>query len=226
MAVSKLVVFILLVASQILFAAEFGTEGRTIVKVRPDVWQTVKKQGTVPVIVILRVPRLVGAADELAREKEIAAVQDAVFAELFETQRAITREIRRSPSLALEVDADALTRLERSPHVTRVSLDAPPTDYERVQELHTLIDKEIGVPTATEATQCKLIAFGSKPCGGPSSYLVYSTAKTDEVRLKQLVAEFNQVSKKINQIRKVLSDCMYVTEPKIEFAGGVCTAVR
>jgi hypothetical protein len=220
MTVPKFAFLLLLVSSQILFADDIDN----IVKVQPEVWQKVKKQGTVPVMVNLRVPALMNKAlDELAREKEIIAVQDKVFAELFGTQRTITREITKSPRLALEVDADALARLERSRHVTHVSLDAEQSDYDRVQELRTLIEKEIGTPTATEATQCKLIAFGSKPCGGPWSYLVYSTARTDEARLKQLVNEFNQLSKKINEETKVLSDCMYVTEPWIEFARGVCT---
>jgi hypothetical protein len=95
-------------------------------------------------------------------------------------------------------------------------------DSERLQELRTLIEKEIGTPTANEPIQCKLIAFGSKPCGGPARYLVYSTARTNEDKLKQLVNEFNQLAKKFNEERKTLSDCMFVTEPRVEFVGGVC----
>jgi hypothetical protein len=109
------------------------------------------------------------------------------------------------------------TLIGSNPHAAEQS------DSDRFQELRALIEKEIGTPTATEATQCKLIPFGAKPCGGPARYLVYSTARTDEARLKQLVNEFNQLSKKINQENKLLSDCMYVAEPKIEFARGVCT---
>ena len=93
---------------------------------------------------------------------------------------------------------------------------------ERLQKLRTMIMNEIGTPIADEPTQCKLIAFGSKPCGGPGSYLVYSTARTNEARLNQLVSEFNQLAKKYNQERKVLSDCLFVTEPNVELVNGVC----
>lgn len=103
------------------------------------------------------------------------------------------------------------------------AIAAAQSHSERLQELRMLIEKEIGTPTASDATQCELIPFGAKPCGGPAKYLVYSPARTDEVRLKQLVNAFNQLSKKINQEKKILSDCMYVTEPKIEFSRGVCT---
>jgi hypothetical protein len=95
-------------------------------------------------------------------------------------------------------------------------------DSERLKELGRIIEQEIGTPTANESSQCKLIAFGSKPCGGPARYLVYSTEKTDESRLKRLVNEFNGLAKKINEERKMMSDCMLVTEPKVEFVDKVC----
>ena len=99
---------------------------------------------------------------------------------------------------------------------------AQQNDSERLKELGRIIEQEIGTPAANEPSQCKLIAFGSKPCGGPARYLVYSTAKTNETRLKQLVDEFNQLAKKINEERKIFSDCMFVSEPKVELVDSVC----
>ena len=110
-----------------------------------------------------------------------------------------------------------------SPSVSTTRLNAAQqNDSERLKELGRIIEQEIGTPAANEPSQCKLIAFGSKPCGGPARYLVYSTAKTNETRLKQLVDEFNQLAKKINEERKIFSDCMFVSEPKVELVDGVC----
>jgi hypothetical protein len=110
-----------------------------------------------------------------------------------------------------------------SPSVSTTRLNAAQqNDSERLKELGRIIEQEIGTPAANEPSQCKLIAFGSKPCGGPARYLVYSTAKTNETRLKQLVDEFNQLAKKINEERKSFSDCMFVSEPKVELIDGVC----
>ena len=103
---------------------------------------------------------------------------------------------------------------------------AQQSDAERLGELHGMIKKEIGTPSANEPSQCNLIGFGSKPCGGPWSYLVYSTAKTDDSRLKQLVSEFNQLAKKINEERGLFSDCAVTPKPKVEFVDGVCTVKR
>lgn len=103
---------------------------------------------------------------------------------------------------------------------------AQQNDSERLKELGRIIEQEIGTPAATEPAQCKVIPFGSKPCGGPARYLVYSTAKTDESRLKQLVNEFNQLAKKINQEGNIISDCRFVTEPEVKLADGVCSIRR
>ncbi|HKY09176.1 MAG TPA: hypothetical protein VJQ55_13075 [Candidatus Binatia bacterium] len=96
-------------------------------------------------------------------------------------------------------------------------------DAARLKELNRIIEREIGTPTADQPSQCKSIPFGSKPCGGPARYLVYSTAKTNESRLTQLVHEFNALQKKINEERKLMSDCSFVTEPQVELVDKVCT---
>ena len=116
---------------------------------------------------------------------------------------------------------DVWNPLSPSVNTTRLNA-AQQNDSERLKELGRIIEQEIGTPAANEPSQCKLIAFGSKPCGGPARYLVYSTAKTNETRLKQLVDEFNQLAKRINEERKIFSDCMFVSEPKVELIDGVC----
>jgi hypothetical protein len=100
------------------------------------------------------------------------------------------------------------------------------SDAQRLEEFRRMIEQEIGIPAAKEPIQCKLIPFGSKPCGGPWGYLVYSTLKTDESRLKQLVSDFNQLQKKMNEESKISSDCAIAPEPKVEFTDGVCAAKR
>src|SRR5262245_42764287 len=93
---------------------------------------------------------------------------------------------------------------------------------ERLKNLKRDIDAEIGSPRADKLAQCKHIAFGAKPGGGPWRYLVYSTARTDEARLKQLISEYNALEKQINEEEGLSSDCSYVTEPELALKGGVC----
>jgi hypothetical protein len=145
--------------------------------------------------------------------------------DLYNLSQKMTGRIRYISGLvfALSVALLGFAALSLLSYPSRVNLAAAQQfTAERLQELRTTIMKEIGTPTADEPSQCKLIAFGSKPCGGPASYLVYSTTRTNEARLKQLVGEFNQLAKKFNEERKLLSDCMFVTEPNVDFVNGVC----
>jgi hypothetical protein len=104
----------------------------------------------------------------------------------------------------------------------------PTQDGGRQAELNDMIKEEIGTspPSASETSQCDSIGFGSRPCGGPSSYLVYSTANTNEPRLKELVSEFNQLDKKRNEELGFASICSIELKPKLGLVDGVCTVKR
>jgi hypothetical protein len=117
-------------------------------------------------------------------------------------------------------------------HVIRViQIDSRPNsmasafqqfDLDRMAELQRIIREEIGAAGAKDLSQCRSIAFGHKPCGGPATYLPYSVAKTDESKLKTLVDEYNQQARNYNNAQKSLSNCMYLSAPKIELVDGVC----
>jgi hypothetical protein len=98
-------------------------------------------------------------------------------------------------------------------------------DENRRNELNDMIKNEIGTPpSASQVSQCKLIGFGSKPCGGPWSFLLYSTANTDEARLKELVSEYNQLETKINKAKQIGSTCSVPSLPIVGLVGGNCIA--
>jgi hypothetical protein len=100
------------------------------------------------------------------------------------------------------------------------------SDRERLRELKRAIDEEIGEPRADSVAQCKYIAFGAKPCGGPWTFLVYSTTRTDESKLQRLVREYNALQKKINAEEGLASDCSVPPEPELTLENGVCAAKR
>ena len=98
-----------------------------------------------------------------------------------------------------------------------------PDDEPGLDELETRILALIGDAPAQEASSCRAIAFGSKPCGGPWAYLIYSTEFTDDAELTDLVEEYNQVQARVNREKGTISDCMFVTPPDIAHQGGYCT---
>ena len=75
-------------------------------------------------------------------------------------------------------------------------------------EINVLVESSV----CTDETECAYIAFGSKPCGGPWSYLVYSNSiDTDELIAK--VELFNQMQNTYNLRYNITSDCSVVLPP-------------
>lgn len=79
--------------------------------------------------------------------------------------------------------------------------------------------------SCAENSQCEFIALGSKPCGGPWSYIVYPSTIDTKLLLEQ-VAIYNLKEQQYNQKWNVISDCMFVMPPiKIDCINNKCVAV-
>jgi hypothetical protein len=95
-----------------------------------------------------------------------------------------------------------------------------------LDELRAHVLDLVGVPRCDGTPECRAMAFGAKPCGGPRSYLVYSTAVSDSVTLAEAVRQFTERDAANNEALGLMSDCMFVTEPQVACTSGICTIVR
>ena len=99
-------------------------------------------------------------------------------------------------------------------------------EQESLDSLRSRILELIGEPVASGISQCRLTAFGAKPCGGPRTYLVYSLEATDSTRLARAVAMYTTEDARLNQELGRASDCGLVTPPQITFVAGQCATAR
>ncbi len=90
--------------------------------------------------------------------------------------------------------------------------------------LYAEIKAMVGTAAASEPLQCKKTGLGHKPCGGPASYLIYSTQGLDEALLLQKVSRYNQLVRAEQQRLGLVSDCAVVPEPGVALVGGFCVA--
>lgn len=91
-------------------------------------------------------------------------------------------------------------------------------------ELKTQSEALASKSTCNENTTCKFIAFGSKPCGGPWSYLIYSTS-IDTQTLEDLVENYNKKEAEFNKKWGMTSDCAVVNPPSsIKCENNICVA--
>lgn len=93
---------------------------------------------------------------------------------------------------------------------------------EKLAELRQQIRDIVKPAQASNLSQCKLVGLGSKPCGGPERYLMYSTATTDETKLLPVVEQYNRMHELLNEKQGMVSTCEVIPEPGIIINGGVC----
>jgi hypothetical protein len=84
----------------------------------------------------------------------------------------------------------------------------------------------VGEPSCTSTTECRAMALGAKPCGGPWTYLVYSYVTTDSAELARAVERYNELERQINTLEGRVSDCALVSAPELSCEEGRCVAVR
>jgi hypothetical protein len=99
---------------------------------------------------------------------------------------------------------------------------------EDLAELATLqeeIELVVDSGDCSENSDCESIAYGSKACGGPKAYLVFSTTIDVEL-LEQKVAIYNELENDFNKKWGIISDCSVPTPPvDVICVAGKCTAV-
>jgi hypothetical protein len=80
-------------------------------------------------------------------------------------------------------------------------------------KLRAEIDALIGAGRCMNLVQCRVAPLGSKPCGGPAEYLVYSWISTDKVALETRIAEYNFLQEDLQRKDAAAGACVVTPEP-------------
>jgi hypothetical protein len=108
--------------------------------------------------------------------------------------------------------------------VLQVACAAPPAKAPAA-DTHALsrqIREEIGTAACTANDQCRSLAIGHKACGGPETYVVWSTAASDGKKLRALADAYTQARKQESEQSGRVSDCSLVTDPGARCEAGRC----
>lgn len=80
--------------------------------------------------------------------------------------------------------------------------------------------------SCSESGECSFLAYGSKACGGPQGYLLFSN-QVDVEALTKMVEKYNKIEDAYNKKFGIISDCMIATPPeKLECVNGKCIQVE
>ncbi|WP_306522992.1 hypothetical protein [Rheinheimera sp.] len=97
-------------------------------------------------------------------------------------------------------------------------------DKTELKALYNDIQQMAGKAQANDVAQCRVVGVGAKACGGPQSYLVYSTLSGNETELLQKVERYNALMRMQNEQQGLMSDCAIVPEPGVVLVNGFCQA--
>ncbi len=97
--------------------------------------------------------------------------------------------------------------------LTTVSCAQPvPADpRETLAQIRTLV----GDTACRSDDQCRVLPLGSRPCGGPESYLAWSTASTDQAALAALADRYQSQRQVEHQKSGRLSTCEVLPAPAV-----------
>lgn len=88
----------------------------------------------------------------------------------------------------------------------------------QLEEINNLIDAQ----NCNDSSQCNYLAYGSKACGGPQGYLIFSS-EVDLDKLEKLVNTHTATEDLYNKQNQIISDCSLVSPPQtMECVDGKC----
>lgn len=72
--------------------------------------------------------------------------------------------------------------------------------------------------------ECEVLELGTGPCGGPSKYLVYSTANPQAATLKAKAQDYTLAEKQLRAVDfQMVSHCQAPPQPEARCVKNVCT---
>ncbi len=163
------------------------------------------------------------------------------------TYSTIFRYIMRYPLLAilfpvlLTACSDAATNEQAKPEVTSQKLVEEPKaaavkkptkvnkiapNQASINSAHEQLEQLIDKPSCDNSSQCKVLAVGSRACGGPSKYVVYSTKTADATEVKKLAQEITTLEQQFNALNDMMSICQHLSAPGTQCSANTCVRIE
>jgi len=84
------------------------------------------------------------------------------------------------------------------------------------------IKELIGRAACDADQQCQVLPVGARPCGGPASYLAWSSAATSGSELQALAERYRAEQQAANTRSGMVSDCRAIAPPAAVCRAGAC----
>ena len=89
--------------------------------------------------------------------------------------------------------------------------------------LRARISAEIGAARCAREDECRTLAVGERPCGGPEAWLAYSTSTGNAAKLAAWAAEWRTLRQAQNKQNQLMSTCQVIADPGAQCVQQSCT---
>jgi len=98
------------------------------------------------------------------------------------------------------------------------------TDTARIRRLEVEARALAQADGCGEEGQCRTAPVGSRPCGGPRTYVVYCATSTDTMALFAKLRELERAEEEYNKKTGMASTCEFREPPNVELSNASCRA--
>jgi hypothetical protein len=96
------------------------------------------------------------------------------------------------------------------------------SDQAALKSMREEITKLIGDPRCVNLVHCRVLALGSRPCGGASEYVAYSSTTGNREVLEAKAYEYTFLQEEVNRKTAAIGACSVLAEPKVACTRGRC----
>lgn len=129
---------------------------------------------------------------------------------------ATDKESLSPDSTAVTKSNQTVTMDEQNETVSRSAMQAAHSQLKA-------LTKDLNCDTSA---QCQVLPVGSRACGGPSSYLVFSTKNTDSEKVASLAKHITSLESQFNAQTGMASICQHLTAPAAQCVSNKCVKVE
>ncbi|WP_462156761.1 hypothetical protein [Pseudoalteromonas sp. GB56] len=128
-------------------------------------------------------------------------------------------EVGSTKSVPKAVEAQKITR-DKVGNIGNIEVTAESirAGYKNIHELTQ--DK-----SCDTSEQCKVLAVGSRACGGANEYVVYSTKTTEAAQVEQLAQKLTAQEHQYNLTSGMMSICQHLVRPATQCQESQCVKV-
>ena len=102
----------------------------------------------------------------------------------------------------------------------------PSGDEAQLEALRAQIIEMIGDASCVNLVHCRLLALGTRPCGGPDEYLAYSSHIANRAALENKALEYALIQEDVQRAKSIAGVCVALPQPRLACIDRRCRVVR